>query len=370
MSVMVYVMRLLDDLSRRGAAGSLGVQHVLQDHHGGSLVDHRSALGPRAAPVAQHSLRGHGGQPLVDSRTGTGATRPGQLARPTRAPSRPPGPPRRTATGAARRPPRAPAPGRRPAPRRGSRRSGPGRPGRGARSRPGSPGTRTGRCGPPRSGRRRGRCRAVRRASSASRDLGRPLRGTRASASSIREASVPPPWATSSLPPPLPPTSGPTARTSSLALTPRARASSLTAATTDTLPSPSPMTTTTPGWPCGQPAADVERERAHVAAARAVGAVVATTLTPRRPARRRPPARRPAASSWPTPDLLDLLLGRAQPLDDVVDPLGQLLGPGLERLGELGDEHVLAGQEPVGVGADQRLDPAYAGADRRTRRAA
>ena len=64
------------------------------------------------------------------------------------------------------------------------------------------------------------------------------------------------------------------------------------------------------------------------------------------------------------PDLLDLLLGRAQPLDDVVDPLGQLLGAHLERLGELGDEHVLAGQEPVGVGADERLDPAYAGADR------
>ena len=34
---------------------------------------------------------------------------------------------------------------------------------------------------------------------------------------------MPPPWATSSLPPPLPPTSGPTARTSSFALTPRAR---------------------------------------------------------------------------------------------------------------------------------------------------
>ena len=64
------------------------------------------------------------------------------------------------------------------------------------------------------------------------------------------------------------------------------------------------------------------------------------------------------------PDLLDLLLGGAQPLDDVVDPLGQLLGAHLERLGELRDEHVLARQEPVGVGADQRLDPAYAGADR------
>ena len=36
----------------------------------------------------------------------------------------------------------------------------------------------------------------------------RPRRATSASASSMREASVPPPWATSSLPPPLPPTSG------------------------------------------------------------------------------------------------------------------------------------------------------------------
>ena len=85
------------------------------------------------------------------------------------------------------------------------------------------------------------------------------------------------------------------------------------------------------------------------------------------------PRRRPSAAAASVaaggeqladPDLLDLLLGRAQPLDDVVDPLGQLLGPHLERLGQLGDEHVLAGQEPVGVAADQRLDPAYAGADR------
>ena len=64
------------------------------------------------------------------------------------------------------------------------------------------------------------------------------------------------------------------------------------------------------------------------------------------------------------PDLLDLLLGRAQALDDVVDALGQLLGTHLERLAELGDQHVLAGQEAVGVAAHQRLDPSYAGADR------
>ena len=37
----------------------------------------------------------------------------------------------------------------------------------------------------------------------------------------------------------------------------------------------------------------------------------------------------------------------------------------LELLGELGDEHVLAGQEAVRVDADQRLDTAHAGADRR-----
>ena len=47
--------------------------------------------------------------------------------------------------------------------------------------------------------------------------------------------------------------------------------------------------------------------------------------------------------------LLDLLLGGAQPLDDVTDPLGQLLGAHLQGLGQLGDEHVLARQELVGV---------------------
>ena len=34
----------LDDLSRRSAARSFGVQHVLQDHHRGSLVDHLPAV--------------------------------------------------------------------------------------------------------------------------------------------------------------------------------------------------------------------------------------------------------------------------------------------------------------------------------------
>ena len=44
---------------------------------------------------------------------------------------------------------------------------------------------------------------------------------------------------------------------------------------------------------------------------------------------------------------------------------GSSSGADLEHLAELRDQHVLAGQEPVGVAADQRLDPAYAGADRR-----
>ena len=62
--------------------------------------------------------------------------------------------------------------------------------------------------------------------------------------------------------------------------------------------------------------------------------------------------------------LRDLALGVLEPRQQRVDALGQLLRPGLDDLGELGDEHVLAGEEAVGVDADERLDPAHAGADR------
>ena len=44
---------------------------------------------------------------------------------------------------------------------------------------------------------------------------------------------------------------------------------------------------------------------------------------------------------------------------------GQLLGAALDQLLELGDDRVLPGEEVVGVHADQGLDTAYAGADRR-----
>ena len=124
------------------------------------------------------------------------------------------------------------------------------------------------------------------------------------------------------------------------------------------------MTATTPGGPGGS------RPRMSSASVRtspppAPSARWPTNATPSTSsaAAASSPRRRRAAAA--TRDLLDLLLRGAQPLDDVVDPLGQLLGPRLERLAELGDEHVLARQEPVGVAADQRLDAAYAGADRR-----
>ena len=71
------------------------------------------------------------------------------------------------------------------------------------------------------------------------------------------------------------------------------------------------------------------------------------------------------ASTAAARSAVDLLLGVPQPAEDAGDPLGQLLGPHLEHLGELADEHVLAGEEAVRVDADQRLDPAHAGADRR-----
>src|SRR5690606_3450422 len=63
-------------------------------------------------------------------------------------------------------------------------------------------------------------------------------------------------------------------------------------------------------------------------------------------------------------DLLQLLLRGAEPADDALDALGQLLAARLELLAELRDEHALAGQEAEGVDADQRLHAAHARADR------
>ena len=161
-------------------------------------VPGRAAAPPpsRCSGARRHSL------------TGTGATRRGQPSRRTSRtlPAAGPSPPdsergRPTTTSTA------------PVLLDERGRAGRGRPCRGARSRPGSRGCRTGRCARRRCGRPRGRSRGVRRALTAT-ARHRPARPTSAptsaSASSIRVASVPPPWATSSLPPPLPPTSGPT----------------------------------------------------------------------------------------------------------------------------------------------------------------
>ena len=205
----------LEDLARRSPRRALGVQCVLQDQHGRGLVDHGAPLGalrPRSRSIASaetvvrrssHSLTGTGCNPA--------GQRDGELAdlhgRRTLAPGQRPGQPDDHLD-------------------RGLLLENGGDPGqvalaRDARSPPASRGTRTGRCGRRRSGRHPGRCpsrtpcRKLR-----ARPGGRPRLDTSASASSIRDASVPPPWATSSLPPPLPPTSGPIARTSSLALTP------------------------------------------------------------------------------------------------------------------------------------------------------
>src|SRR5215207_3692779 len=60
---------------------------------------------------------------------------------------------------------------------------------------------------------------------------------TSSTASGIPSGSVPPPWATSSLPPPRPPTGEVAARTTSLADSPRTRAASLAATTNATRPS-------------------------------------------------------------------------------------------------------------------------------------
>src|SRR5262249_2825510 len=69
----------------------------------------------------------------------------------------------------------------------------------------------------------------------------------RCSAASMRATSAPPPWATSSLPPPLPPISVAPTRTSALADRPHSRAASLTATTSEGLPPPEPAIATTAG---------------------------------------------------------------------------------------------------------------------------
>ena len=91
------------------------------------------------------------------------------------------------------------------------------------------------------------------------------------------------------------------------------------------------MTTTAPGRPGVEPAAHVEGQGAHVAAAGAVDAVRddadAVDVGGRRGELAAPPA-----SSCGDPGLLDLLLGRAQPLDEVADAADEVVGLGLEQL--------------------------------------
>src|SRR5947209_1151433 len=62
---------------------------------------------------------------------------------------------------------------------------------------------------------------------------------------------------------------------------------------------------------------------------------------------------------------LELLLQLAHPRDERADSVDELLGPRLQRLGQLRHEQVLAGEEPVGVRADETLDATHAGTDRR-----
>src|SRR5690606_3209959 len=70
---------------------------------------------------------------------------------------------------------------------------------------------------------------------------------TRASASPVRAAAWPPPWARSALPPPPPPSVWAATLTSAPAWTPRPRAASFVAITTAGRPSPVPVRATTTG---------------------------------------------------------------------------------------------------------------------------
>src|SRR5215213_997093 len=73
------------------------------------------------------------------------------------------------------------------------------------------------------------------------------------SAAGIPAGSVPPPWATSALPPPRPPTGTAAARSTSLADSPRSRAAGFSAATSATLPPDSDASRTTAGPSASRP---------------------------------------------------------------------------------------------------------------------
>ena len=355
-------MALLDDLAGRGAPAPVRCPGRAAGSRPRRPVDHRAPLARRLRPRSRSiasadtvvSRSSH-------SRTGTGAIAPGQPGR------------------------RSPAPWPPPALRPGQRPGQPddhldglllgddlGEPGEVAPRRAGrSPrawrGSRTGRCARPRSGRPRGRSRAVRRGAPASGPgrAGDLARAPAPSASSMREASEPPPWATSSLPPPLPPTSGPTARTSVVGAD-AAGAGLVVDRGDHRRPCRSGAGGADhddrAGTPGVQPAAHVERERAHVAPP-APSARCATTPTPstsvgggRELAGR--------GEQLPDADLLDLLLGRPQPLDEVADPADEVVGLGLEQAGELRDDVALAGEVGEALDAGQRLDAAVARPDR------
>ncbi len=245
----------------------------------------------------------------------------------------------------------------------------------GARSRRASPPARPARLRVASRRPRPGRCRRRPRAATPGRTpRGRltrsrarrgPPRCTAASASSAASGLAPPPCATSSLPPPPPPSAPAATRTRSPARSPRL-APGVVDRDDDHRPAVRRATSDAPRPAPPRPAADVEREPAQVVGA---GAVAAPGGRRRRHRRRRPgsaaspPARgehlaRRAASRAPSPP-------RAAARPAPATRSGSSSRARLQLLGELGDQDVLAGQEPVGVGADQRLDPPHAGADRR-----
>ncbi len=300
---------------------------------GGGLVDHGAPLAPLAAPVAQHSLRRDGGEPLVAQPHRDRRDPPGQPAGEDPRPWPPPGPRRPTASGAGRRRPPPPPP------RRRSRRAGRGRPvPRLHRLHAGWRGSRTGRCARPRSGRRRGRAEPyavahrpqapAARATSVGHQRQRLVDPGGVGAAALRDVGLAAALAADQRADGADQVVGADAAGARLVVDRGDHG--------DLRPAPAPRCRSRrpPRPPCGQPAADVERERAHVAARRAVDAVgddadaVHVLRTGRELRRRRPAAAGRATFS------ISFSAARSRSTRSATRPT-QVVGLGLEQAGQL-----------------------------------
>jgi len=175
---------------------------------------------------------------------------------------------------------------------------------------------------------------------------------------------APPPCATSGLPPPPPPSALAAPATSVPADRPDPAPGLVHRDDHDRPVSRGPISATTAG--CGAWTLErTSRASLRMESASVPSGTWCATTRPRR-CSPRPPAICPdAREKLRGLEPAELALGVAEPGHHVRDPLWQLLRAGLELVGELADEHALAGEEAERVDAHEGLDAAHAGADGR-----